>query len=227
MERKQFGKLLVSLREQFDKGAEGQGLTRQALSERTSLSVPVLGRLERGELVNLDPEMLEQVALALRLTIVEFHELLALSVDKSGLTELTSAKSSSPCASQPALPELFKQLIFPAVLRDDLHRIYAVNCSFLALLGITAAFLQNHLPIPSQLHIFYHPNSPTRALYADAWEEIAVQVCHQWRLNALRWRTPPNMDRLLALGVQLADEHEAELDALVEMLLPAKEPIPA
>lgn len=35
--------------------------------------------------------------------------------------------------------------------------------------------------------------------------------------------TPANMDRLLALGVQLADEHEAELDSLVEMLLPVEE----
>ena len=39
--------------------------------------------------------------------------------------------------------------------------------------------------------------------------------------------TPANMDRLLALGVQLADEHEAELDALVERLLPIEEPQPA
>lgn len=36
-----------------------------------------------------------------------------------------------------------------------------------------------------------------------------------------------NMARLLALGVQLADEHEAELDALVEMLLPLETPLPA
>lgn len=35
--------------------------------------------------------------------------------------------------------------------------------------------------------------------------------------------TPANMDRLLALGVQLADEHEAELDSLVDMLLPIEE----
>ena len=39
--------------------------------------------------------------------------------------------------------------------------------------------------------------------------------------------TPANMNRLLALGVQLADEHEAELDALVEMLLPVEASIPA
>ncbi|GJM40995.1 MAG: patatin [Ardenticatenaceae bacterium] len=39
--------------------------------------------------------------------------------------------------------------------------------------------------------------------------------------------TPANMERLLALGVQLADEHEAELDALVEKLLPANEAAPA
>lgn len=39
--------------------------------------------------------------------------------------------------------------------------------------------------------------------------------------------TPANLDRLLALGVQLADEHEAELDALVEKLLPVEELVPA
>ncbi|WP_420630095.1 CBASS cGAMP-activated phospholipase [Candidatus Leptofilum sp.] len=39
--------------------------------------------------------------------------------------------------------------------------------------------------------------------------------------------TPANMERLLALGVQLADEHEAELDALVEELLSVEEPTPA
>jgi patatin-like phospholipase/acyl hydrolase len=39
--------------------------------------------------------------------------------------------------------------------------------------------------------------------------------------------TPTNMDRLLALGVQLADENEAKLDALVEMLLPVAELQPA
>ncbi len=39
--------------------------------------------------------------------------------------------------------------------------------------------------------------------------------------------SPANMKRLLALGVQLADEHEAELDALVEMLVSAAEPVPA
>ncbi|MBK8900150.1 MAG: patatin-like phospholipase family protein [Anaerolineaceae bacterium] len=38
---------------------------------------------------------------------------------------------------------------------------------------------------------------------------------------------PANMDRLLARGIQLADEYEAELDALVEMLVAAEEPIPA
>lgn len=39
--------------------------------------------------------------------------------------------------------------------------------------------------------------------------------------------TPANMDRLLALGVQIADEHEAKLDAIVEMLLPVEELQPA
>ncbi len=39
--------------------------------------------------------------------------------------------------------------------------------------------------------------------------------------------TVANMARLLALGVQIVDEYEAQLDALVEMLLPIEEPQPA
>ncbi len=38
---------------------------------------------------------------------------------------------------------------------------------------------------------------------------------------------PANMERLLALGTQLADENEAKLDAIVAKLLPAAEPAPA
>lgn len=39
--------------------------------------------------------------------------------------------------------------------------------------------------------------------------------------------SPDNLEQLLNLGVRLADEHEAELDALVEMLLPVEELQPA
>ena len=39
--------------------------------------------------------------------------------------------------------------------------------------------------------------------------------------------TPENMERLLALGVQLADKYETQLDALVESLLPVNELEPA
>lgn len=39
--------------------------------------------------------------------------------------------------------------------------------------------------------------------------------------------TPANLERLLALGAQLADENETELDALLEMLLPMAEPVSA
>lgn len=39
--------------------------------------------------------------------------------------------------------------------------------------------------------------------------------------------SPDNMERLLNLGIRLADEYEAQLDAIVEQLLPVAEPVPA
>lgn len=63
---------------------------------------------------------------------------------------------------------------------------------------------------------------------SDSYLRLQVQIDKEdTDLAELDNVTPANMDRLLALGVQLADEHEAELDALVEMLLPAEEPVPA
>lgn len=46
-------------------------------------------------------------------------------------------------------------------------------------------------------------------------------------LAALDNIAPENLERLLGLGLKLADENETQLDALVEMLLPEDEPISA
>jgi patatin-like phospholipase/acyl hydrolase len=43
-------------------------------------------------------------------------------------------------------------------------------------------------------------------------------------LAALDNVAPENIERLLGLGIKLADENEAQLDAIVEMLLPMAEP---
>ena len=63
-----------------------------------------------------------------------------------------------------------------------------------------------------------------RDSYVRLQPEIAISDAELAEMDNV---TPDNMERLLAVGVQLADENEAQLDALVEMLLPSEELEPA
>jgi hypothetical protein len=59
----------------------------------------------------------------------------------------------------------------------------------------------------------------------DSYLRLQTNIeINEKELSKLDNVTPSNLERLLARGVTLADEKEAELDALVEKLLPMDEP---
>ena len=193
MNRKEFGKLIAALRKEL-RDAHGNLYTQAKLAEKAMLSEKGIGRLERGEKEKLAPEVLLNLADALKLTAQERKEfLLAASLVDEGQLDPAGPR---PQKILDSLVSILEQLRTPAFIADCFGNLLYVNPLALAVYNLPATLLQD---APAQhparfnfLRLLFAPEfEAQRSRVKATWEAFARQTILQFRVSSFRFQTHP------------------------------------
>jgi transcriptional regulator with XRE-family HTH domain len=130
MDRKEFGKLLSELRKS-KRDEHFHQLTQRKLAQKSGLSENILGKLERGEKISLEPDLLLALVKSLGLSPRERREFFLSAI---GITE-SEFQASQPEASLVFADLLnnLAQIALPAFIVDSYDDIVAANNIILGL----------------------------------------------------------------------------------------------
>lgn len=190
MNRADFGKLIAALRRG---NADWEGVwTQQKLANESGVSISVVANIETGRKATLEPETLSQLADGLRLSPLEYEQLLLLSID-SKKQEEQEAETSYDYLQ--AVLETACLLHTPLVIHDGLYRIIAANTAWLQLHQLSEDMFQNSLT-GNLLHLIHHPSSPLRAALKDGLAGLIAASTRHFRYISLPHRHTDNFAEL-------------------------------
>lgn len=189
MNRKYFGELIAALRKEHT-DAEGKVWTQARLAQETGLSQVLIGNIERGHKVSLEPDLLLKLATILELTNGERREffMAAAAVDNEDI----------PLADPPEvvlkqLLQVLASIYLPAGIMDVFGEIVAVNAAFLKMYNIEISFFQNPTLNPatrfnSMRICFSDEFEKQRDMMGGFWPEFAHDAMFLFRTISLRYR---------------------------------------
>ncbi|MEW6405572.1 MAG: helix-turn-helix domain-containing protein [Chloroflexota bacterium] len=199
MDRKEFGKLVATLRQDMD-------WTQFQLAEYADLDVAVVSQIERGVKKYFEPDMLFRLANVFHLTTWERREFFLAS---SGVTEgqivrqPSAALATDTVNAQKALSkmvELVAQLRVPAFLLDVYSDVLAINYVAVAFFQIPPEMLATVDKIPggyNAIRLMFGKDLVARSRITDGWEHYAIQTMRFFREASLRYRAKPYFKYLL------------------------------
>ena len=184
MVRKEFGSLVAALRkEQYDEG--GERLTQanlarlcQQLDPLSPLSDVVIGKIERGERVNLDEQTLLNLADALKLTIGERRVFFLLATGLDHPQIYPSLEDDTAVLTQ-ALA-LLESIRLPALLLDRYLDIIAVNSLLLPMYQLSPATMHQRAQKPGGTNLLDFIFS---ADFATMRQQMPPQVWHRFAVG--------------------------------------------
>lgn len=207
MDRKEFGSLVAALRkEQYGEG--GERLTQANLARLchqldpySPLSEVVIGKIERGERVNLDEQTLLNLADTLKLTIGERRSffLLATGLDHP---QIYPSVGDDTAVLDKVLAML-ESIRLPALLLDRYLDIIAVNSLLLPLYQLPQPALRQRAQKPGGTNlldfIFSADFAPLRQrMSPQVWHRFAVGNVIYFRRVSLPYRMTDYFASLLA-----------------------------
>lgn len=188
MNRVEFGQLVVVLRrEQRDEN--DKPWTQKKLGEETGLGELLIGKIERGERINLDEDTLLRLATTLQLTSLERREFFfaALDVDEKQVTR----KESDPNIVFNDLLQKMQDIQLPTYTTDVYGDVVAANTCIIELLQISLDYLNRSYTIPAgfnHIRIGFDPESGFRQLVGSGWHSVAIHILQLFRGVSLRYR---------------------------------------
>ena len=147
MNRKEFGELLATLRQDLD-------LTQFKLSEYADVDEAVISQIERGVKKFFEPDLLFKLANALQLTTLERREffLAASGLDQKQIVRQVSAAMATDVFNVrrvlDKMIELTGQVRLPAYLCDVYSDVIAANHIVLSFFRVPPAFVEEGRNIP-------------------------------------------------------------------------------
>jgi transcriptional regulator with XRE-family HTH domain len=193
MNRKEFGELIAALREDL-------GRTQAGLAELVEVDDSTISNIERGAKKHIDPQLLCDLAQALRLTRGERQQLYLAA---SGLDEeqiMRPAESFGAVRTmeaQQALDQTIEQMArmrIPCSIVDVYQDNLAANGIMFDLFAFPAERIEALRRVPaglSSLWSLYSTASPLGATVNEGWEQFALNTMRAFRENSLRYRTRP------------------------------------
>ena len=197
MNRKEFGKLVAALRKSRP-NSHGQPTTQSQLAESTGISQQVLGNIERGGKVALEPEFLLSLARVLNLSTRERREFFLAAI---GIQE-DNIPANQPEASL-VFDELFNslaQIALPAFLVDAYDDIVAANNSILRLFEFSQDLISMAPTMPGGYNVIrfvFSKESRFNALLGKQHEKYLMQSIRFFRAISLPNRATPYYQYLL------------------------------
>lgn len=201
MNRKEFGQLLATLRQDLD-------WTQFELSEYADVDEAVISQIERGVKKFFEPELLFKLANALQLTTLERREffLAASGLDQNQVVRQLSAATNTDVfnARRVAgkMSELAGLIRLPAVLFDVYGDVLAANRIILSFFQVPADYIEASHRLPAgynTVRFNFGKDLASRQLVVDNWDQYALNSMRAFRENSLRYRAKPYFKYLMKL----------------------------
>ena len=201
MNRKEFGELLSTLRQDLD-------LTQFNLSEYADVDEAVISQIERGVKKFFEPDLLFKLANALQLTTLERREffLAASGLDQKQIVRQVSAATATDVFNVrrvlDKMIELTGQVRLPAYLCDVYSDVIATNQIVLSFFKVPPAFVEEGRRIPggyNTARFNFGKDLVARNLIVDNWDHYALNSMRAFRENSLRYRAKPYFKYLMKI----------------------------
>ncbi len=199
MQRKEFGELLATLRQDLS-------WTQFELGQFSKVDNAVISQIERGVKKYFDPELLFNLANALQLTTLERREffLAASGLDEKQTVRQPSARTTTDAFEAgkmlSKMIRLMEQVRLPAFLVDVYSDVIAINQALLSFFKIPTALLESDRSIPggfNTMRMLFGRELIGRTHVADNWDGYALSSMRAFREISLRYRATPYFKYLM------------------------------
>jgi len=193
MNRKEFGRLLATLRQDLD-------WTQFQLSEYAGVDNAVVSQIERGVKKFFEPELLFSLANALQLTTLERREffLAASGLENKQLVRQpaigTMTDTNHPAKIIEKLVDILGRVHVPAFLNDVYGDVIAANLSVIRFFNIPEAMISSADQMPggfNAMRMTFGSDLVGRSHVADNWDAYAMASMRSYRDSTLRYRADP------------------------------------
>jgi transcriptional regulator with XRE-family HTH domain len=210
MNRKEFGKLIASLRRDM-------GWTQSQLARVAEIDEPIISQIERGVKAHFEPGQLVALANAFQMMTLERREFFLASagvephqIVRPDLPQVAS-DTANPEKELAKIERMMEQLRVPAFVRDPYSDIIMANGATLALFGIGPANLQSSLtnlgisddaPLGFNIiHFLLVRSMPVRSQMApnQDWDNYVLKAIRSFRVSTLRYRARPYFEYLMRI----------------------------
>lgn len=197
MNSKQFGKLIATLRKD-QRDEHNQPYTQDKLAQVTQATRSVISNLERGAKVNLEPELLVNLANAFSLTSRE-RESFFLAAMRLG----SAANHRDDCNAQETLETalaVLQNISIPAFVVDHYDNILAANHSIMALYEFSEQMRQNAPNVfagYNVLRFVFSSVSPFSKVITQNKDPYLQQCISFFKAISLPYRATPYYERLM------------------------------
>ena len=199
MNRKEFGELVATLRQDMD-------WTQSKLAEFANIEDAVISQIERGVKKHFEPELLFCLANLFQLTTLERREffLAASGLDQNEIVRQVSASTNTDVFNArrvlDKMIEMTGQLRLPAYLCDVYNDVIATNRIVLAFFKVPPSFVEEASRVPggyNTARFNFGKDLVARNLIVDNWDSYALNSMRAFRENSLRYRAKPYFKYLM------------------------------
>ena len=193
MNRENFGKLIVTLRQERIDYDTGQPWSRRTLATETGISYDVLGNLETGRKTNLQQDDLIALANAFQLSTGERREFFSAA---NGIdTKHLVAEQNSPEVVLEHCREVLETIRSPAILVDPFFDLLAVNMAAVYLFSLQDSDYLDWRNQPYPHNILTYLLDPTIGnpgrLIGRNYREFLTRNVMNYRIRSLPHRHKP------------------------------------
>lgn len=188
MNRQEFGRLVTALRKEH-RDENDEVWTQAKIAELTNLGESLIGKIERGERVNLEPSLLFSLADVLELTSRERKEFFYAATGLEAKLITRDTTTSEKVLND--LLDMMRKVQLPAFIVDGYADILAFNTMILQLLRPPAELLATARIVPAgcnMLRLIFAPNSNHSDIIGNDYSLYASNVLRFIRAISLRYR---------------------------------------
>ena len=201
MNRKEFGQLLATLRQDLD-------WTQFELAEYADVDEAIISQIERGVKKHFEPKLLFCLANALQLTTLERREFLlaASGLDQKQIVRQPSAAMSTDVFNVrkvlDKMIELTGMVRLPAFLGDVYGDVIAANKIILSFFKVPPEYIEVADQTPGGYNTSrfnFGKDLVARSHVNDNWDSYALSSMRSFRENSLRYRAQPYFKYLMKI----------------------------
>lgn len=199
MNRKEFGQLLATLRQDLD-------WTQFELAEYAEVDEAIISQIERGVKKHFEPKLLFCLANSLQLTTLERREffLAASGLDQKQIVRQPSAGMSTDVFNVrrvlDKMVELTRMVRLPAFLGDVYGDVIAANSMILSFFKVPQGYVESAQQVPggyNTARFNFGKDLVAHSHVEDNWDGYALNSMRSFRENSLRYRAQPYFKYLM------------------------------